>query len=566
MRIYYFIAVIGALLNMAVFFYRDEEKKTNYYVRLLLLIICLANFGYLALGTSTTLREAILAKKITYFGGCFLPPIMAACMCSLCNIKIKGGVKCGCILYSALVYVMVMTIGFTDFYYKSVSMGNVFDATALVREKGPGYVFFSIILYGYIVVDILITIYAFFKKQVTQKNLYLLITMQVVTITLYLGGRAISPTFEVLPAVYVVNGMIFVIIQEQLSRYNLDDCIYTALQQTNSTGYLVLDRDKKFITCNDIAKDCIPKLSECRVDASITNKKELEFLCEWIQKFKESGNASYVETLQCADRYYECTIKILQNGKKQAGYIFELQDCTDRKNYLDLVSKYNEELKQQVEKQTRHISLIQQKTLLGMANMVENRDNNTGGHIRRTSDVIGIFVQTIKDQALLELSDEFCRDLVKAAPMHDLGKIAIEDRILQKPGRFTDEEFAIMKTHSEKSAQIIEKMLRGVEENHFVDVAVNVARYHHEKWNGAGYPEGLSKEKIPLEARIMAIADVYDALVSKRCYKEAMSFSKANDIILESMGSHFDPGLEQVYTLSRDKLEAYYANDMLAEC
>ena len=195
-----------------------------------------------------------------------------------------------------------------------------------------------------------------------------------------------------------------------------------------------------------------------------------------------------------------------------------------------------------------------------MQNDLENRDNSTGGHIKRTSDVIGIFVETMKENPRFQLSDELCEDLVKAAPMHDLGKIAIEDRILQKPGRFTEEEFAVMKTHAEKSAEIVEKILRGVEEEHSVNVAVNVARYHHEKWNGQGYPMGLSGEEIPLEARIMAMADLYDALVSKRCYKEPMSFSKAYDIIIESMGSHFDPGLEPVFTLSRGKLEAYYAD------
>ena len=150
--------------------------------------------------------------------------------------------------------------------------------------------------------------------------------------------------------------------------------------------------------------------------------------------------------------------------------------------------------------------------------------------------------------------------------MHDLGKIAIEDRILQKPGRFTDEEFEIMKSHAEKSAEIVEMILRGVEEEHFVNVAVNVARHHHEKWNGMGYPMGLSGEAIPLEARIMAVADVYDALVSKRCYKEAMSFSKAYEIIIESMGSHFDPGLEPMFIMSRDKLETYYRNAEAAGC
>jgi len=106
----------------------------------------------------------------------------------------------------------------------------------------------------------------------------------------------------------------------------------------------------------------------------------------------------------------------------------------------------------------------------------------------------------------------------------------------------------------------VESILQGVEEEHFVKVAINVARYHHEKWSGAGYPEHLKGEEIPLEARIMAIADVYDALVSKRCYKEPMSFEKAYEVMMESMGSHFDPGLKPVFVKSREKLEEYYKN------
>lgn len=489
-----------------------------------------------------------------------MPLIMAACMCSLCNIRINRWVRCSCILFSAAVYTMVLFTGFSDFYYRSVRMGRVHDATALVVERGPGYKFFYIILYGYMVVDIVITLMAFLKKQVTKKNLYLLIALQLTTITAFLAGRAIDPAFEVMPAVYVLNGFILVMIQVQISKYNIDDSIYEAMQQNNTTGYIVIDSDNKFISCNDIAKKCIPGLVECRVDTDISKDSELGFLQEWIRLFQSGGASSSTQTLQYHDRYYECVIKSLVTGKKHTAYIIEMQDCTDKKMYLDLLSNYNVELEQQVEQQTRHISRIQQKTVLGMASMVENRDNSTGGHIKRTSDVIGIFVETMKENPRFHLSDEFCEDLVKAAPMHDLGKIAIEDRILQKPGRFTDEEFAVMKTHAEKSAEIVENILRGVEEEHFDNVAVNVARYHHEKWNGQGYPMGLSGEDIPLEARIMAIADVYDALVSKRCYKEPMSFSKAYDIIIESMGSHFDPGLEPVFTLSRGRLEAYYAN------
>ena len=194
-----------------------------------------------------------------------------------------------------------------------------------------------------------------------------------------------------------------------------------------------------------------------------------------------------------------------------------------------------------------------------MANIMENRDDNTGGHIKRTSDVVEILINTIKKYSILDLDDRFCQAIIKAAPMHDLGKIAIGDNILRKPGRLTDEEFTIMQSHAAKSGELVESILGGVEEEYFVRLAKNVARHHHEKWNGAGYPDHLKGDAIPMEARIMAIADVYDALVSKRCYKEAMSFEQAYSVMMESMGSHFDPKLEDVFVKSRDKLEAYYS-------
>ena len=144
--------------------------------------------------------------------------------------------------------------------------------------------------------------------------------------------------------------------------------------------------------------------------------------------------------------------------------------------------------------------------------------------------------------------------------MHDLGKIAVDDRILRKPGKFTPEEFDIMKIHAVKGADIVAGLLDDVEDDkEFVRIAKNVAHYHHEKWNGSGYPEGLAGEEIPLEARMMALADVFDALVSVRCYKEQMSFDEAFKIIEESLGTHFDPDLGRIFLQCRDKLEAYYS-------
>ena len=156
-----------------------------------------------------------------------------------------------------------------------------------------------------------------------------------------------------------------------------------------------------------------------------------------------------------------------------------------------------------------------------------------------------LLIDAVKETGAFELSDTFCRNLIKAAPMHDLGKIAVEDAILRKPGRFTPEEFAVMKTHAPEGARIVHEILKDTDDDEFHILAENVAHYHHERWDGSGYPEGLKGEAIPLEARIMAVADVYDALVSKRVYKKKMSFEKADAILREGMGSQFDPALER---------------------
>lgn len=201
---------------------------------------------------------------------------------------------------------------------------------------------------------------------------------------------------------------------------------------------------------------------------------------------------------------------------------------------------------------------LQGKLVMSMATMVESRDNSTGGHIKRTSDVVKFIVEEMMKDPLLATDNNFYSNVIKAAPMHDLGKIAIDDVILRKPGKFTPEEYAIMKTHSPEGARIVEEILKDTLNKEFEQITINIAHYHHEKWDGTGYPEGLKGEDIPLEARIMAVADVYDALVSKRVYKDEFSFEDANRIIITSMGTHFDPGLEKYYVRARQRIENYY--------
>ena len=201
---------------------------------------------------------------------------------------------------------------------------------------------------------------------------------------------------------------------------------------------------------------------------------------------------------------------------------------------------------------------LQDKLVLGMATMVEGRDNSTGGHIKRTSDIVRFLVEEMVKDPTLDINNTFYQSLIKSAPMHDLGKITIDDVILRKPGKFTPEEYQIMKTHSPEGAKILTEILKDVTDKNFEAVAINVAHYHHERWDGKGYPQGLKGEEIPLEARVMAVADVYDALVSKRVYKDEFSFDDAYQIIIDNMGKQFDPGLEKYFARAREKIENYY--------
>ncbi len=257
-----------------------------------------------------------------------------------------------------------------------------------------------------------------------------------------------------------------------------------------------------------------------------------------------------------------CFTGIIASRFINKGLFEKYLNADSAEKLADIRAKFNDELKKEVEEKTKRIVALNDQFILGMATMVESRDNSTGGHIRRTSDVVRILTASIRSGDTLQISDDFCNNLVKAAPMHDLGKISVDDEILRKPGRFTPEEFDKMKVHAMEGAHVVHEILKDTDDTDFRVIAENVAHYHHERMDGSGYPEGLKGEEIPLEARIMAIADVYDALVSKRVYKDSYSFERADQIILEGMGTQFDHGLKVYYEAARPKLEEYYSNTL----
>lgn len=222
----------------------------------------------------------------------------------------------------------------------------------------------------------------------------------------------------------------------------------------------------------------------------------------------------------------------------------------------DFLRDQNDYLEQEVQRRTREVTAIQDVTIQAMASLAETRDNETGNHIRRTQNYVKLLSELLREHPRFEhfLDDETIRLLFKSAPLHDIGKIGIPDRILLKPGRFTPEEFEIMKTHTtlgRDAIQHAENQL-GVKVD-FLHFAKEIAYSHQEKWDGSGYPEGLATDDIPISARLMAVADVYDALISRRVYKPGMPHEQAVAIIRDGRGTHFDPDICDAFLANAER-------------
>jgi len=223
-------------------------------------------------------------------------------------------------------------------------------------------------------------------------------------------------------------------------------------------------------------------------------------------------------------------------------------------NQLEL-KKHHDHLEKLVEERTQELALTQEVTIYSLASLAETRDPETGGHILRTQRYVSALARKLKDETKLsKYLDDMTIDLLyKSAPLHDIGKVGVEDRILLKPGKLTDQEFAEMKNHTVYGRDALRVAKEILGNNSFMHYAREIAYTHHEKWDGSGYPNELSGDNIPISGRLMAIADVYDALISKRVYKPPFSHQKAVSIIRKGKGNHFDPDMVDAFLAIKEE-------------
>ena len=565
--IFYFMTFITSLVLSLIYIY-EWHKHFEVNISLIFTLIPIANLGYLFAWNAQTKESYILAVKIIYIGSCFMIFFINMSVFRLCGIIVKRWVRTLLFLISLLMYVGVLTIRYFPVFYKRLFFQRNENRIIVAKEYGPLHTVLFVYLGIFFICSLCAIMYSLHRKrQISKEILHLLILPEAVTFLGYVGTNVISKHMEITPLSYNMAQLLFLLIIRRMSLYNIDDTVIDSMVQTGETGFISIDFNHKYLGSNATAKTILPELNTLRVDQSIDSYESLKNnISHWLAHFEDDNDVSknlFVKrNPEDEDDYqvFDVTINYLYIGSRKKGYQIFLRDDTKNQKYITLLDKYNNELEEEVSAKTDQIIEMHNNLILSMAVVVESRDNSTGGHIKRTSDGVKILINEIRKDNKFNISEEFCKDIIKAAPMHDLGKIAVDDAILRKPGRFTDEEFEKMKVHAAEGAKIVHKILKDTDDESFKIVAENVAHYHHERIDGSGYPEGLKGDEIPLEARIMAIADVYDALVSKRVYKESMSFEQANAIIMEGMGKHFDKKLEEYYIKARPKLEEYYSN------
>jgi len=557
--IVYLVALLVSICNLLLISQTKDRPVDRYYWSMMILVP-VTILGYWLKTKVHTPEAAFITFCFIYIDSTvFLSFALFSILRSI-RVKVPGMVKLT--VYGITVF-HLFTIWLSkdnNMYYESIELIDTGIGIATRMTSGPLKVTHYIFL-GFLFLAIILTlVFGIVRKGTySKRNLWTFAIFSLVGVTIYVLEMLWDVNFSILPVFYAVGSVFLTVYYENFQSHNMHALIGEKQSRTGLRCFAAFNKRKELLGYNTQFARVFPDIEKVTIDTKLSGKYQKlgDFIYPLLDRGIEQGN--YTDVIIYEGRYYSMEVSSFTlNDSGINGYLFELSDITEKKKHEDTIEQFNKKLNEVVKEKTASILGIQNSVVLGMANLVENRDNNTGGHVKRTSDIIKILVEEAKKQNLYQIDDQKVEDIVRAAPMHDLGKMYIDTEILCKPGKLTDEEFAIMKSHAPKSGEMVDIILDGVEEPHFVSTAYLLARHHHERWDGRGYPDGLMGEKIPLEARIMAVADVYDALVSKRCYKEAMSFELAAKIMMENMGSQFDPAMRPVFKACREKLEEYY--------
>ena len=534
---YYLITTGLSLINLLILLFTFENKKVNYYFMMLMLVMAISNGGYLALGLSSTVEEAVLANKIAYIGGCFTSPIMIFLIFSTCKINLSKWYRFGIYMFCFIVYGMILTVDYNELYYTEYHIEYFADSTILVNSYGWGHTLFYFILYGAIVIQIALLIYCMAKKKsVSRKNLKMLIMLEIANVSMFFIGRLISHDFEIMPAMYVFDGWILIYIHRRARIYDIEENVASTIDKHQKNGYILVDNYMNYLGCNKMADSIFPELANCIVDSKITGIPKLEEIFEIVRN--DSSRDIFSFTID--NKHYEGHISRILHNEKSHGYILELAEDTEKWKYINLISTYNGELQDKVYEQTEVLDEQQKtikelfvQTVTALSEAVDAKDRYTSGHSKRVAEYSRMIA------ARMGKSKDEQEEIYRAGLLHDIGKIRIPVEIINKAGKLSDEEYNIIKIHPVTGYHI----LRGISGSNLISLAT---KYHHERYDGKGYPNGLEGEQIPEAARILGVADSYDAMTSNRSYRKALPQEVVRAEIEKGRGTQFDPEIADI--------------------
>lgn len=500
---------------------------------------------------SRTVEEMNICTKITVTGSCHVFLFQLMLMFSYCRVqppRVLYPLLCG---VNCIINIVAFTIGQNGLFFDSEELRICDGFAILVTTSGPFHqlflameVFYSILM----LITAVISVIHDSDRLVPVGGFTFAVLIPTACSLLYANNYTQTDFF---PVGFLVSEIIIFLLIYGSKIYDVQDTARQYVFDSLEDGIIVLDRHQRLKGYNEIAKQIFPELGYSKPDMPIDDASPD------INKILYEKAAKDIEV---GSRVYRPSIAKITDDKDKKhinGYVIRATDVTEQQRNLELINNYQRNLERDVKEKTARILKMQEQTIFSFATLVESRDSLTGEHVRRTSEYVAVLGAEMKNRGMYPrvITATYLEQLRMAAPLHDIGKIKIPDSILKNPGKLSSEEFEIMKSHTVEGGKIIEDTLKEIEGDNFFVIAKEVAVYHHEKWNGTGYPYGTRGEEIPISARIMAVADFFDALTSSRSYKKAYSAQKTYQILMEESGRSFDPRVVDCFMRSRGEIE-----------
>ncbi len=566
------IIVLLSMFSLAFLVYYSQ-RGNNLLEILMSVIMLVSNVGYYFFATARSVDTAFIANSLGYIGGIFLPFLVMLKLVDFSKSKIPDWFVFSMAFFNIVLYLMVMLSEKFTFYYAEAVFYPGPPAN-LITTPGPFYYVRFIILGVEMALSIFFTVLTYTgRRKASFRTMIIFVGMMFMVFVVYVTELLVRMRYELLPFFYLACGIMLNYSSTRMSLYDVTLSVQEKIEEVNNYAYMVFDRNFNFVGCNTAAYKFFPELVNATIDTRLNAENyALKGILKWMHDTSMYADREDIKKKFIKDdvvindrnpeerKHLNTELSFIHFGNRRRieGYLVELVDDTAQQNRIEQLSFKGERLQREADKQAKKLKSLQSSTILGMAAMIESRDNSTGGHINRTTACCAAFVERLRTLPEFNKSENFWDAVVNSAPLHDLGKIGVSDAILKKKTGLESWEYDEMKTHAAKGADIVSKVLVDVDDKEFVRVATNVAHYHHEKYDGSGYPQHLRGDRIPFEARIMALVDVFDALVSKRYYKKPMSYEDAFKIIHDEKGSHFDPQLAKIFISMKDEIVSLY--------